>query len=94
MIFTDKVTLTVSGVDRTVYGTVTFMDTSKVVNTIGENLFGSRFRIYLSPFGDPIPARNVTVSWKQFTGMVVEGLIEPHYRRGRLHHYECVARTV
>lgn len=80
---------------RTVQGVVTFLDSEKIVNTLGgTNLLDSRFRIYLSPYGDPIPAKDVSLAWKQFANLTVEGLIEPHYRRSRLHHYECVARTV
>lgn len=80
--------------DRTVQAVVTFVNTADVQSLIGENLFGSRFRFYLSPYGEPIPAKLVTINWKEFTGLIVEGLIEAHYFRGRLHHYECIARTV
>lgn len=81
-------------VNRTVQGVVTFLNSERVINILGGTaLLDSRFRIYLSPYGEPIPAKSVSLSWRDFTNLTVEGLIEPHYLRGRLHHYECVART-
>lgn len=107
MIFPDQVTLRIATridlgggaydtvfTNRTVQGIVTFLDSSVVQAFSGSQIFSSRFRIYLSPYGEAIPAKDVTMSWKDFTGLIVEGLIEPHYLRGRLHHYECIARSV
>lgn len=95
MIFPDKIVLKIAGVERTVQGLVTFLDSSKLLNFAGgTQLVSSRLRIYLSPYGDAIPASGVSLAWKQFTNLTVEGLVEPHYIRGRLHHYECVARSL
>lgn len=93
MIYPDTITLHITGGDRTVRGVATFLDSSKLL-TDGAELINSRFRFVLSPAGAPIPATGVRVSWRQFTNLIVEGAIEPHYRRGRLHHYECVARAI
>lgn len=31
------------------------------------------------------------MSWGPFTAINVEGMVEPHYLNGRLHHYEIIA---
>lgn len=96
MIFTDKITLKKGGAEfRRVRGIATFLDSSKLLDTAGgNNLVNSRLRFYLSPAGEPLPSTGLTLSWDRFPNLVVEGAIEPHYRRGRLHHYECVAKPV
>lgn len=57
----------------------------------------SRLRIFLSPFGFTIPPNApqlITMSWRQFATLTVDGIVEPHYLGTRLHHYEIIARAV
>lgn len=110
MIFNDKVNVTlrekrfVNGTQTTVVafqgdvpGIVTFLDSATTFDPAGGKV-SSRLRVFLSPFAftlPPMPATGLlTLSWKQFTNLYVEGIVEPHYQSGRLHHYEILAKAV
>ena len=107
MIFNDRVHVTlkekryVNGTMTTltlleefVPGVVTFTDSQ--LDPAGRT--SSRLRIFLSPFAFEIPPkpedRILVLSWRQFTHLSVEGIVEPHYQNGRLHHYEINAKAV
>ena len=103
MIYRDLLTLHIDDAGtiskRDVYAVATFIDSVAIPNLAGgTQLLNSRFRFIISPAGDPIPALGVTIVWPVYRDgkqvLVVEGLIEPHYLHGRLHHYEAVARDV
>lgn len=108
MIFNDHVNVTlrekrfVGGTMTTVVafqgdvpGVVTFLDSA--TSPQGGKI-SSRLRVFLSPFAftlPPMPATgSLTLSWRQFTNLLVDGIVEPHYQSGRLHHYEILARAV
>lgn len=78
-------------------GIVTFLDSAIAFDPASAKI-SSRLRIFLSPFAftiPPMPASGVLVlAWKQFTNLSVEGIVEPHYLSGRLHHYEILAKAV
>lgn len=107
MIFNDRVHVTlkekqfVNGTMHTatvfadfVPGVVTFTDSQ--LDSAGRT--SSRLQIFLSPFAftiPPMPAVGLLLlAWKQFTHLSVEGIVEPHYQNGRLHHYEINAKAV
>lgn len=77
----------VPGIVTTLAPSVTFDPTGNKVH--------SRLQIFLSPFGFDIPpmpaSSNFSMSWGPFTAINVEGMVEPHYLNGRLHHYEIIA---
>lgn len=110
MIFNDKVNVTlkekkfVGGTQTTVTvfqgdvpGIVTFLDSKTTFDPAGGKV-SSRLKIFLSPFAfviPPMPATGLLVlAWRQFTSLTLEGMVEPHYQQGRLHHYELIAKTV
>lgn len=110
MIFNDKVYVTLkekqmaSGTANMVTifsgyvpGVVTFLDSGTVFDPAGGKV-SSRLKIFLSPFAftiPPMPAANILVlAWRQFLSLTVEGIVEPHYLNGRLHHYEIIAKAV
>jgi hypothetical protein len=83
-------------VDKTVPGTVTYLDSAQVFDVAG-NRMRSRLLIVLSPFDTPIPpdiGDKLTVDYREFKGLIPDGAVEPHYLHGRLHHYELVARAM
>lgn len=108
MIFNDSVNVTlkeaviVDGTARfnTVFngpvpGIVTFLDSATTFDAAGGKSH-SRLKIFLSPFAFAIPAdaRSVLVlGWKHFDHLLPEGMVEPHYARRRLHHYEIIAKA-
>ncbi|WP_071888521.1 hypothetical protein [Mycolicibacterium fortuitum] len=110
MIFNDKVNLTlkekrtVNGTMTTVVvfqgdvpAIVTFLDSKTAFDPAGGKI-SSRLRIVLSPVAfeiPPMPASGlVVVTYRQFTSLTIDGMVEPHYLNGRLHHYEFLARAV
>jgi len=110
VIFNDKVNVTlrekklVGGTQQTVTvfqgdvpAIVTFLDSTTTFDPAGGKK-SSRLQIFLGPFAfsiPPMPAAGLLVlTWKQFTSLTVEGIVEPHYLRGRLHHYEITAKAV
>lgn len=109
MIFNDKVNVTlkekkiVGGTQTTVTvfqgdvpGIVTFLDSKTAFDPAGGKT-SSRLKIFLSPFAfviPPMPAVGLVVlTYRQFTSLTVEGIVEPHYQSGRLHHYELIAKA-
>lgn len=110
MIFNDQVSVTlkekqivggtatfVTVFQGDVPGIVTFLDSQTAFDPAGGKI-SSRLRIFLSPFAFLIPPSPATgalvLAWRQFTNLVVEGIVEPHYLSGRLHHYEILAKAV
>lgn len=110
MIFNDKVNVTlrakqfVNGTQTTVTvfqgdvpAIVTFLDSATAFDAAGGKV-SSRLRIVLSPFAfeiPPMPATGLVVlTYRQFTSLSVDGIVEPHYQNGRLHHYEIIAKAV
>ncbi|MCB0931051.1 MAG: hypothetical protein KDB71_04025 [Mycobacterium sp.] len=106
MIFNDRVNVTlkekrfIGGTASTVVvfdgpvpGIVTFLDSDSEANRAS-----ARLQIFLSPFAfvlPPMPAKELLVlSWKQFTHLTVDGIVEPHYINSRLHHYKILAKAV
>lgn len=84
---------TVTIFDSLVPGIVNFVDSE----TGSDSKISSRLKIFLSPFAFAIPPmrdRILTLAWKQFTNLLVEGIAEPHYLNGRLHHYEIDVKSV
>lgn len=79
-------------------GMVTFLDSS-VVFDVSANITRSRFKIVLSPSAAAVLPANASASsvafkWGPFDSLAPDGAVEPHYLRGRLHHYEVIAKTV
>ncbi|WP_304114559.1 hypothetical protein [Mycolicibacterium bacteremicum] len=110
MIFNDRVNVTlkekkfVGGTQTTVTvfsgdvpAIVTFLDSATTFDAASAKV-SSRLRIFLSPFAfaiPPMPASGlVALTWKQFTSLTIDGMVEPHYQNGRLHHYEILAKAV
>lgn len=110
MIFNDNIHVTlrekrfVNGTQTTVVafsgdvpGVVTFLDSATAFDPAGSRI-SSRLRVFLSPFAftlPPMPATELlTLKWRQFTNLIVDGIVEPHYLAGRLHHYELLAKAV
>lgn len=110
MIFNDKVNVTlkekkfVNGTQTTVTvfqgdvpAIVTFLDSATKFDPAGGKV-SSRLQIVLSPFAfeiPPMPATGLLVlTYRQFTSLTVDGMVEPHYQNGRLHHYEIIAKAV
>jgi hypothetical protein len=82
-------------IDKQVYGTVTYLDSAEVFDVAGDRV-RSRLLIVLSPFDTPIPpdiGDKLTLDYGPYTGLVPDGAVEPHYLRGRLHHYEVIAKV-
>jgi len=76
---------------------VTFMDSNLTFDPSSGGKLSSRLRIILKPFSYKIPPNvgtNVTISWKEWTSLQPDGAVELHYFRGRLHHYEILAKAV
>lgn len=109
MIFNDRVNVTlkekvfVNGTAKFVEvfngpvpGIVTFLDSKTVFDPAG-NKTSSRLQIVLSPFAFEIPAvpaaGTLSLSYKNFSSLIVDGAVEPHYQNGRLHHYEIIAKA-
>lgn len=83
-------------VTRQVNGIVTWFDSASVLDTAGNRLL-SRVQIILSPFDKVIPPNvgdKLSLAWGPFTALRPDGAVEPHYLRGRLHHYEVVAKAL
>lgn len=83
-------------VTRQVSGTVTWLD-SGVLNGESGFTLERRMRIALSPFDKVIPpdvGNKLTLAWGPFPVLYPYGAVEPHYLRGRLHHYEVIVRTL
>lgn len=83
-------------VTRQVNGTVTWLDSAAMIDLAGNRL-QSRLRIILSPFDKAIPPNvgdKLTLSWGPFGTLYPDGAVEPHYLRGRLHHYEVIAKAL
>ncbi|BCP05635.1 hypothetical protein [Mycobacterium paraintracellulare] len=107
MIFTDKVhvqlkeKIFVAGTatfivvyDGYVPGIVTTLSPDITFDPAGEKVH-SRLQIFLAPFDDVIPpnasSSTLVMSWGPFSSISPDGMIEPHYLNGRLHHYEMIA---
>lgn len=89
-------------VDQDVPAEVYPLDTDAVLGTT--NLVTSRYRMILAPTVD-IPPKIGTalrISWGPFqlvsgqpsSGLFVDGTVERHMVRGRLHHYEAITKSV
>lgn len=81
--------------DGPVPGVVTFLDSKTTFDPVGSKR-NSRLQIFLSPFAFEIPAdagKLVVLGWKNFNHLLIEGMVEPHYIRRRLHHYEIIAKA-
>ncbi|MCV7056296.1 hypothetical protein [Mycolicibacterium gilvum] len=88
-------------VDETVRAEVFPLGTEVVVQ---DAIVSSRYRIVLAPTVDIPPGLgdNLRLGWGPFaidpadsaTGLRVDGTVERHMVRGRLHHYELITKTV
>ncbi|WP_156525918.1 hypothetical protein [Mycobacterium adipatum] len=78
-------------------GVVTFLDSGTTFDPAGGKT-SSRLQIILSPFAFTIPpnagSSALVMAWGPFTALSPEGAVEPHYLRGRLHHYEMIAKAI
>lgn len=78
-------------------GIVTFLDSKTAFDPAGGKI-SARLQIFLSPFAfeiPPMPASGLLVlAYKQFQSLTIDGMVEPHYQNGRLHHYEIMAKAV
>lgn len=84
--------------DHPVAGVATFLDSS-VVFDVASNITRSRLKIVLSPSAAEIippdaSSADLAFKWAPFDNLAPDGAVEPHYLRGRLHHYEVIAKTV
>ena len=93
-------------IDQTVPAEVFPLDTDAVLSVTGE-IVTSRYRMILAAAVD-IPPRigdNLRLGWGPFpvdpddpfgynSGLLVDGTVERHMLRGRLHHYELITKTV
>ncbi len=91
---------------QTVPAEVFPLDTDAVVDVVA-HVVTSRYRMILAPNMD-IPPRigdNLRLGWGAFpldpddpfgynSGLLVDGTIERHTLRGRLHHYELITKSV
>jgi hypothetical protein len=110
VIFNDKVNVTlkekkfVGGTQTTVTvfqgdvpAIVTFLDSKTTFDPASAKV-SSRLQIVLSPFAfelPPMPATGIVVlTYRQFTSLVIDGMVEPHMQNGRLHHYEILAKAI
>lgn len=78
-------------------GIVSFLDSNTTFDPSGGKT-SSRLQIILSPFAFSIPpnagSSALVMAWGPFTALSPDGAVEPHYLRGRLHHYEILAKAV
>lgn len=91
---------------QTVPAEVFPLDTDAVLSVTGE-IVTSRYRMVLAAYID-IPPRigdNLRLGWGPFpldpddpfsynSGLLVDGTVERHMLRGRLHHYELITKSV
>ncbi|ODQ85319.1 phage head completion protein [Mycolicibacterium holsaticum] len=83
--------------------TVWPLDTSAAIQQ-GAQTVTSRYRIALKAGVVEIPANSsaIKLSWGPYqfdedddaSGMSIDGAVEPHHMRGRLHHYELTSADV
>jgi hypothetical protein len=88
-------------VDETVRAEVFPLGTEVVVR---DAIVSSRYRMILAPTVDipPTIGDALRLGWNAFvidpddigTGLRVDGTVERHLMRGRLHHYELITKTV
>lgn len=88
-------------VDETVRAEVFPLGTEVVVR---DAIVSSRYRMVLAPTVDIPPGIGdaLRLGWNAFvidpddsaTGLRVDGTVERHMLRGRLHHYELITKTV
>lgn len=107
MIFSDKVRVKlkekkmVAGTMTTVVvfdgytrGVVTTLKPESTFDS-STNKVNSRLRVFLAPFSERIKptatATDLEMVWGPFTKISPDGMIEPQYLNGRLHHYEMFA---
>ncbi|MCI4675297.1 hypothetical protein [Candidatus Mycolicibacterium alkanivorans] len=90
----------------TVAGEVFPLDTEQALD-VGAGVVTSRYRMVLAPRVD-IPPRignQLRLGWGMFgldpvnpfsynSGLLVDGTVERHMLRGRLHHYELITKSV
>lgn len=82
-------------VDQDVPAEVFPLGTDAVINMESDKVV-SRYRMVLQPVVD-IPANvgdGLTLDWGPYTGLYVDGTVERHHVRGRLHHYELITKSV
>jgi hypothetical protein len=90
-------------VEQMVPAEVFALDTDAVLSQTSERVI-SRYRMVLAPTVD-IPAdigNGLRIEWGPFvieagyptTGLRVDGTVERHMLRGRLHHYELITKSV
>lgn len=104
MIFADKVKVILKE-KRIVGGTATFVIvfegyTRGTVTTLSPEVIAattvkSRLRVFLAPFSQLIKptatSSDLEMAWGPFTKISPDGMVEPHFLSGRLHHYEMFA---
>jgi hypothetical protein len=81
--------------DQVVPAEVFPLGTDAVINMTSDKVV-SRYRMVLQPV-IAIPANlgdGLRLDWGTYTGMFVDGTVERHYMRGRLHHYELITKAV
>lgn len=76
-----------------------------IADAAGSRVNVPRFQVILKPFAYVIPPfatsmatsrdgdNQILFSWGPYASLSLDGRVERHLRRGRLHHYEAVVRT-
>lgn len=88
----------VDHVEETVPAEVWALDTDHVLSA-SRDVVTSRYRMVLAPQVDipPLIGTALRIEWDVFTGngaLLVDGTVERHMLRGRLHHYELITKSV
>lgn len=77
-----------------------------VTTSAGSRVNPSRFQIVLKPFSYPIPPfatsmvtnregdNQILLAWGPYESLSLDGRIERHLLRGRLHHYEALVSAL
>ena len=90
-------------VEETVPAEVFALDTDHVLSA-SRDIVTSRYGMVLAPQVDipPLIGTGLRIEWDAFvidpndpsTGLYVDGTVERHMLRGRLHHYELITRNM
>ncbi|MGB6243682.1 hypothetical protein [Gordonia sp. (in: high G+C Gram-positive bacteria)] len=56
----------------------------------------TRYQMMLAPTVDipPLIGNSLTITWRDFEAMFVDGSVERHYRGSRLSHYELITKAI
>lgn len=85
----------VSTVDQNVLANVWPLGTEQKMDA-GRTYVRSRYQMILAPTVE-IPASigdALTITWRDYENLFVDGSVERHYRGSKLHHYELITKAI